>query len=186
MARRMLNTLPLLFLLISGCAIVSQRSFLTHLQRDLSDTRLTCASNLHSDNLLELLSLTGSIDIPLLLHYERTRPPYQIHWRVIDESESYDRVEIASVTVEYQDGELQSFNPRIKPRRLKFKSDRFSRDVNVILHGCKVTRHAPVTVSITGIAIQKDGQETPFCSTESFVPESQDFVMDWYSWCGGI
>lgn len=186
MATAKLRMLPCLFLMLSGCAIVSQRSFTTQLERNLSDTSLAYSTNIYSVDLLQSLTLTGSVDIPLLIHYERSRPPYVIGWRVVDEGDAYERLEIDCVTVQYDEESPETFVPQLNRSDLEFNGHGRLRDINLRFYDHKLKRHEPVTITVTGTAIQRDGTRAEFCSTESFFPQSQDYVMDWYSWCAGI
>ena len=179
-----LRLLPLLFLLTTGCAITSARTFPTALLEDLPDTNLSSATNLYSSGLVDLL--VGSIDIPPLIHSEFSRPPYVIRWRVVDKSEAYDRIEIQSVTVQYDDESPESFIPRLDKADLKFKGHAEFRDVHVSFYDHELKRHAPVTVTIIGTAIRKDGQNTSIRWSQSFEPYAQDAVGDWFSWCGSV
>ena len=176
-----LQTLPLLLLMTAGCAITSARSYPTVLLADLDATSLSSATNLYSTGLVQVFF--GNVDIPPLLHYDFTRPPYVIRWRVVDKSEVYDRIEVQSVTVQYDDESPESFVPELDKADLQFKGHAESRDVHLSFYNHKLKRHAPVTVTIIGTAVRKDGQETSIRWTQSFKPYSQDAVGDWFSWC---
>ena len=184
MASLNLRTLPLLFLVTAGCAITSARSYPTALLKDLPDTSLTSAANLYPSGLIQVLA--GSVDIPPLLHCDVTRPPYVIRWRVVDKSQEYDRIEIQSVTVQYDDESPESFVPQLDKTDLEFKGHSEFRDGHVSFYDHELKRHAPVTVTIIGTAIRKDGQNTSIRWSQSFEPYAQDAVGDWFSWCGSV
>lgn len=162
-------------LTLPGCAIVSNRSFSSgesHLEADsgLRHTITTYPGAMFSSE---------SIDLPPLLHISYQRPPFNISLHVEDTFQSFERLEITSVTIQYDGEEPQS----VVPDKSVIKFEMGYLDYPEIRQNIgEVDRHKKVTVTVKATAIRINGTAVELELSETFHPTSFHRATDWFSW----
>ncbi len=158
-----------------GCAIVSTRAFNSGATQQQTETGLQYSINTYPGGLFT----SESINFPPLLHVGYVRPPFNISLHVEDTLQTFARLEIHSVTVQYEGEEPRAIATE---NSVHFFQQRNLDSPEIRQDIAQIDDHKTVTVTVKAAVIRRDGTIVELDITETFSPTSFDRITDWFSW----